>query len=187
VAHVLKLDVAGMPERWISPEAAASLYATDSIAWTLGDPWTTLRGGYNRLLARRTLMPLHPIIAVKGKWNNPRGQAAVPPLTRRSLIRRDRNLCAYCGVHFDETELTTDHIMPVSRGGQHNWTNVLAACRRCNHGKSDRTPEEWGHLPLFVAYAPNRYEGLILANRRVLADQLQFLLAGVPRSSRLVQ
>ena len=77
--------------------------------------------------------------------------------------------------------------MPASRGGAHVWTNVLSACRRCNHGKSDRTPEEWGHLPLFVAYTPNKYEGLILSNRRVLADQLEFLLAGVPKNSRLVE
>ncbi len=187
MAHILKLDVSGLPEGWISPQEAAGFYATATVAWTLGEPWMTLRGGYNRMLERRSLMPLHPIIAIKGRSRNPAGHDTVPALTRRTLIRRDRNLCGYCGLVFDERDLTTDHIMPASRGGAHVWTNVLSACRRCNHGKSDRTPEEWGHLPLFVAYTPNKYEGLILSNRRVLADQLEFLLAGVPKNSRLVE
>jgi len=187
VAQVLKLDISGLPEGWITPQVAAAFYATETVAWTLGEPWITLRGGFNRALARRSIMPVHPIIAVKGRSLTHRTIHSVPALTRRKLIRRDRNLCAYCGLVFDEKDLTTDHIMPVSRGGLHVWTNVLAACRRCNHAKSDHTPEEWGRLPLFVAYMPNKYEGLILANRRVLADQLEFLLAGVPKSSRLAQ
>lgn len=66
------------------------------------------------------------------------------PLTRRGVLDRDAHLCAYCGVRAD----TIDHVRPRSRGGEHRWTNVVAACARCNHRKGDRLLSELGwHLP----------------------------------------
>jgi 5-methylcytosine-specific restriction endonuclease McrA len=65
------------------------------------------------------------------------------PLTRRAVLDRDGHACAYCGVRAD----TIDHVRPRSRGGQHVWTNVVAACARCNHRKGDRLlPEIGWHL-----------------------------------------
>jgi hypothetical protein len=61
----------------------------------------------------------------------------------------------------------------------------VTACRTCNELKSNRTPEEAGMKLLYVPYAPNRYEGMILANRHILADQMDYLLAHVPKNSRL--
>jgi 5-methylcytosine-specific restriction endonuclease McrA len=67
------------------------------------------------------------------------------PLTRRAVLDRDRHACAYCGNKAD----TIDHIRPRSRGGTHVWTNVVAACARCNHRKGDRLLAEIGwHLPV---------------------------------------
>jgi 5-methylcytosine-specific restriction endonuclease McrA len=64
--------------------------------------------------------------------------------------------------------------------------NVVTACRGCNVRKANRTPEE-AKMPLIYApYVPNRFEGFILRNRRILTDQMQFLLASVPRHSRLL-
>lgn len=40
--------------------------------------------------------------------------------------------------------LTLDHVIPRSRGGKSSWENLVACCRRCNHSKGDRTPEEAG-------------------------------------------
>ena len=37
----------------------------------------------------------------------------------------------------------------------------------------------------YVPYVPNRYEAFILSNRKILADQMEFLLQGVPKSSRM--
>ena len=66
------------------------------------------------------------------------------PLTRRAVLDRDAHLCVYCGVRAD----TIDHVRPRSRGGDHIWTNVVAACARCNHRKGDRLLSELGwHLP----------------------------------------
>ncbi|MDR3035301.1 MAG: HNH endonuclease [Kitasatospora sp.] len=55
------------------------------------------------------------------------------PLTRRALFARDHGRCVYCGA----AATSVDHVIPRSRGGQHRWDNVVAACRRCNHTKAD--------------------------------------------------
>ena len=62
------------------------------------------------------------------------------PLTRRGVLRRDGNRCAYCG----GTATTIDHVMPRSRGGPTTWENCVAACGDCNRVKADRTPGEAG-------------------------------------------
>lgn len=70
--------------------------------------------------------------------------------------------------------------------GRDGWMNVVTACRACNHRKSDRTPEQ-AHMPLLYApYVPSLWEDFILRNRRILADQMEFLMAHVPKSSRLL-
>ncbi|MEL7224880.1 MAG: HNH endonuclease [Cyanobacteria bacterium P01_D01_bin.36] len=62
----------------------------------------------------------------------------VPPVNRREVLRRDAHTCQYCG---SKKRLTLDHVMPRSKGGQHTWDNVVAACAPCNSYKADRTPE----------------------------------------------
>lgn len=70
----------------------------------------------------------------------------IPPVNRREVLRRDNHSCQYCG---SNRRLTLDHVMPLSRGGQHTWNNVVTACERCNQRKSDRTPQEAG-MPLYT-------------------------------------
>lgn len=84
---------------------------------------------------------------------------------------------------FDQLDL--EHIVPRSKGGEDSWTNLVTACKSCNNCKADRTPEAAGMKLHYVPYVPNRYEAFILSNRKILADQMEFLLQGVPRSSRL--
>ena len=59
------------------------------------------------------------------------------------------------------------------------------ACRSCNTRKGGQSPEQARMPLLYVPYVPNRHEHFILRNRRILADQMEYLLAGVPRTSRL--
>lgn len=73
-----------------------------------------------------------------------------PSWSRRGLLRRDRNTCAYCGGH----ATTVDHVLPRSRGGDDSWSNTVAACPRCNHRKRDRTPLEAGMALRFVPRVP---------------------------------
>jgi hypothetical protein len=62
--------------------------------------------------------------------------------------------------------------------------NVVTACRGCNHRKGSRTPEE-AHMPLlYVPYRVCRNEGFIISNRHILADQMEFLSASLPKYSR---
>src|SRR5690606_31332064 len=62
------------------------------------------------------------------------------PLSRRAVLQRDSHSCVYCHGKAE----TIDHVVPRSRGGRHVWTNVVAACRRCNHKKADRLLSEIG-------------------------------------------
>jgi len=59
-------------------------------------------------------------------------------LNRRAVFARDGHRCQYCGAKAD----SIDHVLPRSRGGQHVWENVVAACRPCNVRKRDRLLEE---------------------------------------------
>lgn len=59
---------------------------------------------------------------------------------RRAVFVRDRHRCQYCSASAE----TVDHVMPRSRGGRHEWNNVVAACRRCNAAKRDRLLSETG-------------------------------------------
>ncbi|MNW18985.1 hypothetical protein D3C71_2187800 [compost metagenome] len=51
--------------------------------------------------------------------------------------------------------------------------------------KGDRTPEQYGHQLLYLPYTPNRAEYLIMTNKRIMADQMEFLMSKIPAHSRL--
>lgn len=88
--------------------------------------------------------------------------ARTPPLTRRAVIRRDGGRCAYCSAPAD----TVDHVVPKSRGGLHEWSNVVASCKRHNLLKGDRLLSELGWSLPFRPAAPDGY----LWRLRHLAD-----------------
>ena len=64
--------------------------------------------------------------------------------SRNNILWRDQNQCQYCGVYESPKQLTIDHVMPRSRGGNNSWTNLVASCKKCNQTKRDRTPKEAG-------------------------------------------
>ncbi len=182
---ILSLDAHGVPHRWISWQQAYFYYAKNLVAWTLGDSTFTYYGGISRLTGERSSITAHSIIAVKGKALAARGFNQVPPLNNRELFRRDRHMCAYCGAEHGYFRLTRDHITPLSRGGRDTWMNVVTACRQCNGHKRNRLPQECGMELLYAPYVPNKAEYLILTNRRILADQMEFLKQHVASHSRL--
>ncbi len=61
-------------------------------------------------------------------------------LTRREVFIRDRYTCQYCGRHMHD--LTIDHVVPKSRGGDHTWENLVSACKTCNHRKGGKSLRE---------------------------------------------
>ena len=181
---ILALDVSGTPRQWISSDDAISYHATNSVAWSLGDVVARYRGGIQRD-GTPSYIESTSIIAIKGHGFNPHKHASVP-LTNRTLFGRDRYVCAYCGAHEpNHHNLSRDHIMPKSRGGENTWQNVITACRDCNSKKGSKTLKESGMELLYVPYVPNHFENLILQNRNVLACQMDYLMSGVPKYSRL--
>ena len=63
-------------------------------------------------------------------------------LNRRNIFARDGNRCQYCGKNFPSSELSFDHVVPRSRGGETTWENIVCACVACNVKKGGRTPKE---------------------------------------------
>ena len=73
-SHVLQLDIQGTPQAWISLEHAALHVATGSVAWVDGaGPLATLRGGFNVVRGRQSLIDVHPIIALHGASSSTKG------------------------------------------------------------------------------------------------------------------
>ncbi|TMB69428.1 MAG: HNH endonuclease [Chloroflexi bacterium] len=78
----------------------------------------------------------------RGYLHSPTAVFEIPSVIRLIyLIRRPR----YCGKQ--TRDLTLDHVLPRHRGGGHDWENVVAACKPCNHHKAGRTPQE-AHMHL---------------------------------------
>jgi 5-methylcytosine-specific restriction endonuclease McrA len=75
---------------------------------------------------------------------------------RRNLFARDRNRCQYCGQRMPTSELSLDHIVPRSRGGEMSWTNIVCCCVKCNVRKGGRTPEEAGMKLITEPVKPRR-------------------------------
>jgi 5-methylcytosine-specific restriction endonuclease McrA len=82
-------------------------------------------------------------------------------LTRRAVFARDGWVCQYCGRPAENV----DHVFPKSRGGEHSWENVVAACRRCNSRKENRLPHEVGLRLFREPFVPR--DGLRLALGRL--------------------
>ena len=94
------------------------------------------------LLARNHQVIHTPTIAIPApsvirlQYHVKRPQPRVK-LSRREVFTRDRHTCQYCGDV--RRDLTLDHVMPKHRGGRHEWENLVAACRTCNHRKGGKT------------------------------------------------
>lgn len=184
VRQILALDLAGTPRKWVSAEAAVGYYARSLVVWESGAQAAVFQGGTNRSGAR-SLIRVRSIVAVRGGSFLSAESVQEPLLTNAKLFARDRRLCAYCGGRFLRRNLSREHILPVSRSGGNCWTNVVTACRACNTRKGCRTPEEAGMPLLYLPYVPSHWEDFVLANRDILADQMDYLLARVPAGSRL--
>lgn len=186
---VLALDVGGTPARWITYQDAAYYYAKELVAWSLGqDDQFTLHGGKSRMTGDQSLLDIDTIIAIKGQVLAKHSTHMFRvPLTNRALFRRDLNICGYCGNEYGAARMTRDHIHPRSKGGKDVWENVVSACGSCNKYKGSKSLKDARMELLYVPYAPCRSEYLILMNRRILADQMEFLQKQIKnKSSRAI-
>jgi hypothetical protein len=70
---------------------------------------------------------------------------------RTRIYKRDNHECVYCGAKKD---LTLDHVLPKSRGGGNEWTNLVTSCFKCNLKKGNKTPDEAKMMMKHKPYAP---------------------------------
>lgn len=182
-AKILRLNLAGQPIEWLNWQEAVCVYARELVVWTLGDVVQEVHGGISRCTGERSIISLPSIIACGGEqMARPRSSY---PLSNPALFARDQHCCLYCSREFPASALTRDHVVPVSRGGENRWENVVSACRRCNQHKGNRLLEEIGLQLLALPYRPNNAEYLALINsRRILGDQMEFLRAQFSKNCR---
>ncbi len=99
-------------------------------------------------------------------------------VTNTFLFARDRYQCQYCGRAAAELRLrealTRDHVIPISRGGSNDWTNVVTACSACNTRKGNRLPHEIGMQPLTHPVEPH-FVHLSWAVRRLTQTQSRYI------------
>ena len=77
-----------------------------------------------------------------------------PRYSRDGILRRDNHTCLYCGKH----ATTIDHVLPRAQGGRSSWLNSVAACRKCNEKKANRTPKQAGMVLAYEPYAPTFFQ-----------------------------
>lgn len=78
-----------------------------------------------------------------------------PAFTRFNVFLRDRFECQYCG---SPRDLTFDHLVPRSKGGQTTWQNIVTACSPCNLRKGGRMPKDIDMHPRQTPYVPSVYD-----------------------------
>jgi len=72
--------------------------------------------------------------------------------SRKNIYIRDNYTCQYCGIQFEDKNLTYDHVIPKSAWDDNNrsptnWTNITTACVKCNRRKGNKTPKQ-ANMPL---------------------------------------
>ncbi len=97
---------------------------------------------YHQVFARsvRSSFQLPSVLRLR-HYVKPRSHEAIR-FCRENVYIRDQHTCQYCGLQLPGKQLTLDHVVPASQNGPKNWTNIVTACRDCNHRKANRTPEK---------------------------------------------
>ncbi len=103
------------------------------------------------LRSEHTAMPRPVVIRLVSYVNVPRDTHR-RKITRRAVFARDNWTCQYCG---SRQQLTVDHVIPRSKGGSSDWTNIVAACAPCNRRKGDFLPARAGMHPKLKPAAPH--------------------------------
>ena len=126
--------------------------------------------------SERLALPRPHVIRLKAFIHVPRRFRR--QVTNTFLFARDRYRCQYCGRSAGELKpresLTRDHVVPLSRGGTNEWTNVVTACSSCNTRKANRMPQEIGMHPLHQPVEPH-FVHLSWAVRRLTATQAKYI------------
>ena len=120
-------------------EQTGSHVARAVCLWFRGAIHVEENDGDNVLHSPSTIFPVPSVVRLR-HYIHVRRNTRETTMKRARIYIRDRYRCQYCGG--GPSRLTVDHVVPRSRGGNHEWANVVAACRRHNVEKGDRLLEE---------------------------------------------
>lgn len=135
--------------------------ARRAVVLVLSDKADVVHANGHRFRSERLELSAPSVVRLRRYVHVPFRRRAA--LSRRGVFIRDHHICQYCGAAAENV----DHVLPRSRGGAHEWENVVAACRRCNSRKKDRTPAEAHMTLLRTPYAPRAAFWLVVAVGRV--------------------
>lgn len=110
--------------------------ARRAVVLVLGDKAEVIHDSGARMHAARITVAVPSVVRLRSYVRVPIRRRA--PLNRRAVFARDGGRCQYCAAPAE----SIDHVVPRSRGGQHTWENVVAACRPCNTRKRDHLLSE---------------------------------------------
>lgn len=96
-------------------------------------------------------------------------------LTRKNLLIRDKYECQYTGKKLNEKTADIDHVIPKSRGGKSDWTNLVISDKKINREKANKTPEEAGFTLLRKPVKPKGKILLIDPNIKILSSWKKFI------------
>jgi 5-methylcytosine-specific restriction endonuclease McrA len=143
--------------------------ARRAIVMVLREKADVIHANGHRFRSERFEMQSPSVVRLRRYVHVPRRRYA--SLTRRGVFLRDEHTCQYCGSPAENV----DHVVPRSRGGDHSWGNVVAACRRCNARKEDRTPGEAGMGLRRRPFAPRPAFWLVVVVGRLEPEWSQYL------------
>ena len=143
-----------------------------------------LEKGDRLIRSARQAMPMPSVIRMTYYVKKPR---LLVPFSRANVFMRDRFACQYCGRSHKPHELTLDHVIPRSLGGDTGWENVVSACKRCNAKKGDRTPEGANMRLLKKTRAPYFTPSLNNSYRTEWGKYLPFVIPDAGHSPVLLQ
>jgi 5-methylcytosine-specific restriction endonuclease McrA len=159
VGNVLVLNATYEPLSIVSIKRAVVLLLKDKAE--------VVEAAEARLRSEKLSLPVPLVIRLLYFVKIPR-QISLP-VSRRTVLARDQYTCQYCSKQPTRKDLTIDHVLPRSRGGEAIWTNVVTACLGCNNRKGNRTPEE-ARMKLLSKPVRPRYLALALVGSTTTRD-----------------
>lgn len=135
--------------RWVSAEALAELCEAAAQEMGFGDLPTTksdqravMYRAFEIYLDQRWERRSQRNLDVGARRRARKRGATIEHFTRQEIIDRDDATCHICGKRCEPREIHLDHVIPLSRGGEHSRANVKVACAECNIRKGATMPSD---------------------------------------------
>ena len=134
--QTLLLDSSFYPLQMIDWKKALSLFFTDRAEVVENHQGVTIRSPNQNFKLPKVMRLFCKI-----------GEVNMVKFNRLNVFYRDSFTCQYCRKPFTSKDLTLDHVIPKSKGGDTSWENIVSSCGPCNNKKADKLPHEINMVP----------------------------------------